>query len=267
MSEATASQTDLDRLWAWFAKTPPGRWTSGKLQRFDGWLAQNAAREAITLWALCFVAIVIAFQIPGPLAKLIATLGFLYLPEVSMRRRGEGFAHYGVSLRNWKADLKWFAILFGIVAPIFIVAYGGFAQLLPHLPQELQHVLAPYTGTPKFAWRLPDRFAEWTIDEYFVVALPEEFFYRGFMQTRLRDAWPKGRTFLGVRLGPAFWLTAVLFALGHLAIFQVWRLGVFFPALLFAWMREKTGSVMGAALFHGSSNLLVLVLEACFYGR
>jgi membrane protease YdiL (CAAX protease family) len=70
-----------------------------------------------------------------------------------------------------------------------------------------------------------------------------------------------------VRLGPAFWWTAALFALGHLAIFQVRRLGVFFPALLFGWMREKTGTVMGAALVHGVANLLMLMLEASFYGK
>src|SRR5439155_10322818 len=146
--------------------------------------------------------------------------------------------------------------LFSIIAPLFIAGYWGFSELLPRLPSTLQRLLAPYTGMPHFHFRLPDRFVEWTIDQLFVVALPEEFFYRGFMQTRLRDAWPHGRMFLGVRLGPAFWLTAALFALGHLAIFEFWRLGVFFPALIFAWMREKTGSVMGAALLHGSSNLM-----------
>jgi membrane protease YdiL (CAAX protease family) len=103
------------------------------------------------------------------------------------------------------------------------------------------------------------------VDNLFVVALPEEFFYRGYLQTRLRDAWPEGRLFLGARLGKAFWVTAALFALGHLAIFQVWRLGVFFPALLFGWMRERTGTVMGAALLHACCNLLVLVLEASFF--
>jgi len=231
------------------------------------WLPNEAAREAIAIWALAFAAILIGFLLPiSWAAKLFATLAFLYMPELSMRARGEGFAEYGVTLRSWKLDLKWFAILFGIIAPLFVLGYWGFAEVLPRLPAELRHLLAPYSGTPKFAFRLPDRFSEWVIDDLFVVALPEEFFYRGFIMTRLRDAWPQGRLFLGVRLGPAFWLTAVLFALGHLAIFQFWRLGVFFPALVFAWMREKTGSVMGAALLHGCSNILVLVLEASFYG-
>jgi membrane protease YdiL (CAAX protease family) len=69
----------------------------------------------------------------------------------------------------------------------------------------------------------------------------------------------------GARLGRAFFLTAALFAVGHLAIFQVWRLAVFFPALLFGWMRERTGTILGSTLFHAYCNLLQLVLAASFF--
>ncbi|MBK7860285.1 MAG: CPBP family intramembrane metalloprotease [Archangiaceae bacterium] len=237
------------------------------MQRFDRWLQAGAAREAIVLWAICFALIAAAFPVSRTLAKLVATLGFLYLPEVSMRRRGEGFREYGVSVKPRPGEVKLTLLLLAAILPTFVAAYWGFAQVLPQLPEALQRLLAPYTGAGHFHFKLPDRFAEWVIDQYFVVALPEEFFYRGFVQTRLRDAWPQGRMFLGARLGPAFWLTAVLFALGHLAIFEVWRLGVFFPALLFGWLRERTGSVMGAAFLHGTFNLTMLVLEASFYGR
>ena len=85
------------------------------------------------------------------------------------------------------------------------------------------------------------------MDELFVTALPEEFFYRGYLQARLSDVWP-GRC---ARRWACWWdrrswLTAALFALGHLAIFQGWRLAVFFPALLFGWLRERTGTIVGA---------------------
>jgi membrane protease YdiL (CAAX protease family) len=236
-------------------------------ERIERWLAKNAAREALVLWATCFGLIVVAFGVNRTLAKLVATLGFLYLPEVSMRRRGEGFREYGVSLKPAKGEVALTLGLLATILPLFVLGYWAFAQLLPMLPDTLQRLLAPYTSAGHFHFKLPDRFLEWVIDQYFVVALPEEFFYRGFLQTRLRDAWPQGRMFLGARLGPAFWLTAVLFALGHLAIFEFWRLGVFFPALLFGWLRERTGSVMGAAFLHGTFNLTMLVLEASFYGR
>jgi len=221
----------------------------------------------LVVWGLGFAGILLSWIAYKPAAKVVATLGFLYLPVLTMAIRGEDYRDFGLSTRTLGRDLRQFLGVSAIVFPLFIAGYVGFVLLLPALSQNVVHWLTPYVSTPNFAWRLPDRFLEWVIDQTFVVALPEEFFYRGYLQTRLRDAWPRGRIFFGARLGPAFWLTAILFALGHLAIFEVWRLAVFFPALLFGWMRERSGSVVGAALFHAASNLLVLVLDACFFGR
>ena len=226
-----------------------------------------AVREVLLLWAACFAAIVVTYVTLTPYAKLVATVGFLYLPLWAMKRRGEDYRDYGVTLRAWRQDLKLFLLLSAIVLPLFVAGYALFAEGLARLPPRIAQHLAPYAASWHFRPRLPDRFGEWVVDQLFVVALPEEFFYRGYLQARLRDAWPQGRMVLGARLGPAFFLTAALFALGHLAIFQVWRLGVFFPALLFGYLRERTGSVLGAALFHAVCNLSVLVLEASFYGR
>ncbi len=230
------------------------------------WVPKTAIAEVFALWALCFGGIIVTFIAFNGLAKLVATLGFLYLPQFATRQRGEDFREYGLTLRTWRADLKLFLIVGAIIFPLFIGGYVLFTLALPQVPADVMKVFTPYVKAPHFAFRLPDRFGEWIIDQTFVVALPEEFFYRGYMQTRLRDAWPDGRVVWGVRLGKAFWVTAILFALGHLAIFQVWRLAVFFPALLFGWLREKTGSVLAAAMIHACSNLLVQVLDASFFG-
>jgi membrane protease YdiL (CAAX protease family) len=230
------------------------------------WLPRGAANEAMVLWAVCFGATFLTYAAYAPAAKIVATVGFLYLPLVSMDRRGEDYRDFGLSTRQLGRDVKQFLLVSAVVFPLFVAGYAGFVALLPSLPTDWVRVLTPYVGAPHFHFRLPDRFGEWVIDQLFVVALPEEFFYRGFLQGRLRDAWPGGKVVFGARLGKAFWVTAVLFALGHLAILQVWRLAVFFPALLFGWMRERTGSVVGAALFHAAANLLVKVLDASFFG-
>jgi len=227
---------------------------------------RTAVEEALAVWAASFLTILAAFALVPGYAKLVATVSFLYFPLWAMDRRGEDYADYGVTLRRLKADLKMFGAFAGVVFPLFTVLFVLFFLALPHLPREWRTVLSPVQGSVHFRFRLPDRFPEWVVDQLFVVALPEEFFYRGFMQTRLRDAWPQGKVVFGARLGPAFWLTAALFALGHLAVFQFWRLGVFFPALLFGWMRERSGTVVGSTLFHASANLLEKVLEACFLG-
>lgn len=230
-------------------------------------LFRTAVQEALGVWAACFAIILVASMVSPAWAKLAATLGFLYLPLAVARERGEDYAEYGVTLRAWKADLRLALGVLALLVPLTVAGYWAWAELLTVVPDAWARVVSPLHGHYTFRFRLPDRFGEWVIDQLFVVALPEEFFYRGFIQTRLRDAWPQGRVLWGARLGPAFFWTAVLFALGHLAIFQAWRLAVFFPALLFGWMRERTGTVMGAALVHAVSNLLMLVLEASFYGK
>ncbi|MFP2932009.1 myxosortase MrtX [Pyxidicoccus sp. 3LG] len=228
----------------------------------------SAVQEAVGLWAVGFLSIIAAFLLFGgsSLPKLVATVGFLYLPLIPMRWRDEDYRDYGLSLRAWREDLRLFLVLSAIVGPLFFLGFAGFVEVLPHLPRGLARHLTPIAGEGHFQPRLPPRFAEWVVDQLFVVALPEEFFYRGYLQARLRDAWPQGRRVLGGRLGRAFWVTALLFALGHLAIFQVWRLSVFFPALLFGWMRERTGTILGAALFHAACNLYVRFLEVSFFG-
>ena len=229
-------------------------------------LPRTAVNEVLAVWAYCFGATAVAYAFSPTAAKIVATLGFLYLPLWAAKERGEDFAEYGLHLGRWREDVKLFLGVMAVLTPLFIVGFWGFAHVLEALPSEVAQLVAPYTTKPHFQFRLPPRFDEWVIDHFLVVAVPEEFFYRGYMQTRLRDAWPEGRMFFGGRLGRAFWLTAALFALGHLAIFKVWRLGVFFPALLFGWMRERTGTVVGAALCHGAANLMMMVMEASFYG-
>ena len=228
----------------------------------------SAVQEAIGLWAVGFVGIIAAFVLFGgtSIPKLVATVGFLYLPLIAMRWRDEDYRDYGLTARAWREDVRLFLVLSAIVGPLFFLAFASFVEVLPHLPHSLARHLTPMAGEGHFRPRLPPRFGEWVVDQLFVVALPEEFFYRGYLQARLRDAWPQGRRVLGGRLGRAFWVTALLFALGHLAIFQVWRLSVFFPALLFGWMRERTGTILGAALFHAACNLYVRFLEVSFFG-
>lgn len=231
-------------------------------------MGKAALREALALWALAFAAI-LAVRAIGPIAgyaKAVAALAFLYLPGAVVWRRGEDYRDYGARLSGWKGDCLWGLGVSALVLPLFALGFFGFIHLLEHLPASLAHAITPYVAPSDAVWRLPHRFWEHVLDQFLVVALPEEFFYRGYLQARLRDVWPSGRRCLGVRLGPAFWLTAILFALGHLAIFQVWRLSVFFPALIFGWLREKTGSILPAVIFHALSNLTLFVLEASLFG-
>jgi membrane protease YdiL (CAAX protease family) len=104
--------------------------------------------------------------------------------------------------------------------------------------------------------------------QVFFVAIPEEFFYRGYVQTRLNEVLPKDRSFWGVRYGASIWLTAIFFAFGHsLVAFQWWHFAIFFPGLLFGLLREKTGGVLAPAFFHAACNVGVVVLDVTYGAR
>lgn len=93
------------------------------------------------------------------------------------------------------------------------------------------------------------------------VALPEEVFYRGFVQRRLADTFRRRLRVLGADLGPEVFLASALFALSHLVLIPApFRLAVFFPGLLFGWIRARTDSTAGSIVVHALSNVLLAVL-------
>jgi membrane protease YdiL (CAAX protease family) len=99
-----------------------------------------------------------------------------------------------------------------------------------------------------------------------VIALPEEAFYRGYLQRAFDDVWPPRFRLLGARLGPGLLLASLLFAAGHV-LTQPYpqRLAVFFPALLFGWLRARTGGIGASVCLHAMSNLFASYL-ALGYG-
>ncbi|MEM1349433.1 MAG: MrtP family glutamic-type intramembrane protease [Myxococcota bacterium] len=118
----------------------------------------------------------------------------------------------------------------------------------------------------------------WALTQVFFIALPEEYFYRGYIQTRLAQGFGRRRqeragadagegevleerAWLGFT--PSIFWTSILFGLGHLLIpvggvLVAQRFLVFFPSLLFGWLRRRTGSLAGSVLYHACCNLMVL---------
>ncbi len=87
------------------------------------------------------------------------------------------------------------------------------------------------------------------------VALPEEFYFRGFLQPMMNKIWkPKWHLF-GVNLGWGWIVTALVFAFAHSVIqLKWWHFSIFFPALIFGYLKERTGSITAPVLFHAFSN-------------
>jgi uncharacterized protein len=94
------------------------------------------------------------------------------------------------------------------------------------------------------------------VGQVVIIALPEEAFYRGYLQSRLDDAWEPRWRIAGAQVGPGLVVASVIFALGHVAtIHQPARLAVFFPALVFGWLRARTRGVGASIAYHALCNV------------
>ncbi|MEM7434877.1 MAG: MrtC family glutamic-type intramembrane protease [Myxococcota bacterium] len=111
--------------------------------------------------------------------------------------------------------------------------------------------------TRAFALTWPPELPSLVLAQLLIVALPEEAFFRGYLQTALADLEPRRVRLLGVPLAPTAWLAqAVLFAVVHLVSDpHPARLAVVFPALLFGWVRAWRGGIGAAIALHALSNL------------
>ncbi|MCA9648052.1 MAG: CPBP family intramembrane metalloprotease [Polyangiaceae bacterium] len=124
---------------------------------------------------------------------------------------------------------------------------------------------------PSHAWNaaaLPS-LGQDVLGEIAVIALPEEAFFRGFLQSELDRAWAPRWKLLGAYVGPGLIVSSALFAVGHVATeLRPDRLAVFFPSLLFGWMRARTGGIGSGVLFHAMCNLFAAYIAHSFgFGR
>jgi uncharacterized protein len=120
-------------------------------------------------------------------------------------------------------------------------------------------------GAFSFARTVPN--VDAVLGQLFVIALPEEAFYRGWLQTRLDARFGKEVRVLGLPLTGGIVLTSAIFAVGHfLTIPNPARLAVFFPSLLFGALRRREGGIGAAFVFHAMCNLLSAAVSAGFSG-
>lgn len=239
---------------------------------------ETAERQIAWVLVLIVLAVLTGAKYLGGIA-VIGTIGFtfaavlqLYLPLWRSGQLDLDYDWVGLHMRTWRRDAKIVAILCAITFPPYIighhlymtyghdwVAAAGFEKLASFIPRRRLHPNVPADAA---AWGLAIWwFLKTAATHSLGVALPEETFYRGYLQPRLESLWKPTRRIFGTPVGKAAVVTAALFALGHfLGEWNPLRLGPFFPALVFAWQRNATGSVVGAITYHALCNILGEVL-------
>lgn len=207
---------------------------------------------------------VLSYTLPAAYQATGVGLAFLGVTYVLVLRHDDrAAAHYGLALgglfepaplstarllRDTSTAVAWAFGCAAIIFPLFWLGWLGW-----------------WKPEASFAWGAWRGIVEDLPGQVLVIALPEEAFYRGYLQTALDDAWPKRIRLLGAELGPSLVVTSALFALGHLATeLDPNRLGVFFPALLFGYLRSRTRGIGAGVAFHALSNLFTAFLARSY---
>jgi uncharacterized protein len=209
-----------------------------------------------------------------------STIGLVFLGATYWLclRKGQNAAAFGLSLgglfedaridsgRLARETLGAFGIAALLSAAIFPFFYFGFQFWhAPALPFSLTRAWAGLNhGTTFGALDL-------ALGHLLAVALPEEAFFRGYLQrSLLRRLTPSDPSERAPARGwqseaQAIVISSAIFALGHfLTIPHPARLAVFFPSLAFGALRSTTRGIGASVFFHTLCNLYSAALFAGF---
>jgi membrane protease YdiL (CAAX protease family) len=178
-----------------------------------------------------------------PALRWLAPATWLYLPLVPLLLQRLPLAPHGYSVRQWCQGVGR-PLLVGLgTLSMFAVLVGGWRLLVDRQPPLPQNVLSLKIALAQLA----------------LVAIPEELFFRGYAQERLRF-WASQ---CGLPQRPvAILLSAMLFALAHVVVLPGWwRAAVFFPGCVMGWLRTYSRGLLAPTLFHWLANLLALALH------
>jgi membrane protease YdiL (CAAX protease family) len=216
------------------------------------------------LWIAAIVTVVVtalSYGVPDDYAATAVGAAFLFAVwALVLRGETESVRHFGLSLggvlenrpldpkrvfRDTGTALAWALGLLAVIVPPFVLGF-----------QIYRRTAGPFHFVP------PASIADEIFGQALVIALPEEAFYRGYLMTALDDLWGTPWTIAKAKLGWGWIVSSALFAVGHaLTITNVERLAVFFPALVFGWLRARTRGIGASSIFHVLCNVLASTLE------
>lgn len=257
----------------------------------------KAIFEVVSVFLLTFL-IIWAIQIPplGEWQRLVLQRHFLAysvmitIPLLFLAVTRRSFTAYAISFKNLKYNLD---VAFTCFIPVAIISAGTYFAALDWKRWDGALLSAAISVGKLFllAWLLrkkptmcnlcaisaflflipgilPSSGA--TIGKaasafvfYFAFLGPgEEILYRGYMQSRLNEAFCRPYRFYGVNWGWGVVITSLIFGfmhvlnpfnpfLGKFDLMWWWGFWTFFGGLVLGFIREKTGSIVAPVILHG----------------
>ena len=205
----------------------------------------------VTLILLVVLKVVQLF-LPESWMAFLTPAFLLYTPILAVRYTKTPVDYLDRSFKQFAIGLAAFLIAALIIFPPYMVAAHYWMLHIFH-----------FKGFSPAPWQALTQYAGYQL---LVVALPEEFYFRGFLQTSLNKVWQPRWRILGADLGWGWIIASLIFAFAHSVIhLQWWHFSIFFPALLFGYLRERTGSITAPILFHAFSNCFMNWFAASYF--
>jgi membrane protease YdiL (CAAX protease family) len=238
-------------------------------------VSSRVAREVALVYAVIAAVTLVVSHTPGAFMSmyghLLLAAAFLGGALVMARREGHSAVEYGIDLAGLLEARHdepthfgqglWFALRRALPR---LVSELGFALLVAAVvfPPFILMFRVWHGSTHGFTWHPPSEPLDFLLTHLIAIALPEEALFRGYFQTRLGDLFPARVAVLGAELSPwALLCQAALFAVLHFLVgFSPARLAVFFPGLLFGWIRARRSGIGAAVWFHALCNVLAELL-------
>lgn len=226
-------------------------------------LGEHGARGPLLVAGVTtVVATVLSYGLPEAYAATGVGLWFLFVVFALVLRRGDSatIERMGLSLGGLFEPEKPLEArrVFGAASRALLVGALFAVLVLPPFWVGYVYWYRPRLAFAPAPW--PSLQSE-VLGQLLGVAFPEEAFFRGYLQSALEAAWPSNRRLAGARVGLSIVVTSAIFALGHLLTEPYpGRLAVFFPSLVFGFIRAREGGIGAAIVFHALCNLFASYL-------
>jgi len=263
----------------------------------------KAKAKAILEVVIVFIIVVLGFKAINVsqlgewenqvIGRYFLEYGFVLLvPLVILVLTRRSLSEYGINFKNLGYHLKVVAVgiipFFVLSATLFFLGWDrwkntilisilelvllvGVAWMLRNLPTKVKgnsigaylflaaglHLTLPEASVAMVGTKL--------VYTFIFVALGEEILFRGYIQSRMNEAFGRPYLFFGVNWGWGVIIGSLLFGIWHILnpfnpfigqfdLMWQWGLWTFFLGLILGFIREKTGSVVGPTILHGVIN-------------